>query len=68
MCEDIRRPFQDEEYVRLVAAAEAQKKEAEKAEKLKSQRKMNGADEEDEVEEQQPAAWPKRLFFKSYAA
>mmetsp|Transcript_41835 Transcript_41835/g.97676 ORF Transcript_41835/g.97676 Transcript_41835/m.97676 type:complete len:460 (+) Transcript_41835:46-1425(+) len=49
MCEDIRRPMQDEEYVRLLAAAEAQKKEAEKAEKLKSQRKMQGqADEEDD--------------------
>ncbi|CAE7491565.1 DSK2A [Symbiodinium natans] len=52
MCEDIRRPMQDEEYVRLLAAAEAQKKEAEKAEKLKSQRKMQGQadlEEDDDV-------------------
>ncbi|CAJ1388866.1 unnamed protein product, partial [Effrenium voratum] len=48
MCEDIRRPLQDEEYVRLLAAADAQKKEAEKAEKLKSQRKMHGADDFDD--------------------
>mmetsp|Transcript_57348 Transcript_57348/g.134222 ORF Transcript_57348/g.134222 Transcript_57348/m.134222 type:complete len:463 (+) Transcript_57348:79-1467(+) len=52
MCEDIRRPMQDEEYVRLLAAAEAQKKEAEKAEKLKNQRKMQGQDELDEEEDQ----------------
>lgn len=35
MCEDIKRPMQDEEYCRLVAAAEAQKKNAEAMEKQK---------------------------------
>lgn len=67
MCDDIRRPLQDEEYVRLLAAAEAQKKEAEKAEKLKNERKMHGADEDEAAmdpsgEDDPREGEPKELF------
>lgn len=67
MCDDIRRPLQDEEYVRLLAAAEAQKKEAEKAEKLKNERKMHGAVEDEAAmdpsgEDDPREGEPKELF------
>jgi len=54
MCEDIRRPLQDEEYVRMLAAAEAQKKEAAKIERLKKKKMAAGEfDDDDDPEERE---------------
>jgi len=55
MCDDIGRPLQDEEYVRQLAAVEAQKKEQAKLEKLKKQRaKEEGDEDEDDDDEEKP--------------